>query len=128
MRVIAGQSHGVQGAVQREATQPLYLNLELEAGAGFEQALPAGHTAFVVVYRGELIIGGITVSRQRLALLKGPSDANGVRMLAGTQGARALLLAGRPLREPIVQHGPFVMNSRAEILQAFEDYNAGRLA
>lgn len=128
MRVIAGQSHGVQGAVQREATQPLYLNLELEAGAGFEQALPAGHTAFVVVYRGELNIGGITVSRQRLALLKGPSDANGVRMLAGTQGARALLLAGRPLREPIVQHGPFVMNSRAEILQAFEDYNAGRLA
>ena len=114
--------------MQREATQPLYLNLELEAGAGFEQALPAGHTAFVVVYRGELNIGGITVSRQRLALLKGPSDANGVRMLAGTQGARALLLAGRPLREPIVQHGPFVMNSRAEILQAFEDYNAGRLA
>ncbi len=128
MRVIAGQSHGVQGAVQREATQPLYLNLELEAGAGFEQALPAGHTAFVVVYRGELNIGGITVSRQRLALLKGPSDANGVRVLDGTQGARALLLAGRPLREPIVQHGPFVMNSRAEILQAFEDYNAGRLA
>jgi redox-sensitive bicupin YhaK (pirin superfamily) len=125
-RVIAGATHGVAGAVQREATQPLYLDLHLEPGASFEQTLPEGHNAFVYVYRGTLSIGEQAVPVQRMAILKNAGD--GVRVVAGAEGARAILVAGRPLKEPIVQYGPFVMNSQQEIFQAVEDFRAGRLA
>jgi redox-sensitive bicupin YhaK (pirin superfamily) len=124
--VIAGDSHGVTGAVRREATAPLYLDLHLPAGAGFEQALPAGHNAFVYVYRGELAIAGQAVPAGRMALLANEADADGVVLHAGGE-ARALLIAGQPLHEPIAQYGPFVMNSAAEIHQALADYRDGRL-
>jgi redox-sensitive bicupin YhaK (pirin superfamily) len=130
VRVIAGASHGVAGAVQKAQTQPLYLDLHLEPGAVFEQLVPAGHNAFVYVYRGALAIdeGGAatTVPAQRMAVLANKPEADGVRLLAGDQGARALLIAGRPLGEPIAQYGPFVMNSQAEIFQAVEDFRAGK--
>jgi quercetin 2,3-dioxygenase len=125
-RVIAGQSHGVSGAVQREHTEPLYLDLHLEPGAAFEQPLPATHNAFVYVYRGALDIGAMPVPTQRMAILGNTGEA--VRLAAGPEGARAILIAGRPLKEPIVQHGPFVMNTQQEIFQAVEDFRAGRLA
>jgi redox-sensitive bicupin YhaK (pirin superfamily) len=125
-RVIAGATQGVSGAVQREGTLPLYLDLHLEAGANFEQPLPAGHNAFVYVYRGALSIGEREVPVQRMAILANAGD--GVRLVAGAEGARAILVAGRPLKEPIVQYGPFVMNSQQEIFQAVEDFRAGRLA
>lgn len=126
VRVIAGASHGVIGAVQREATAPLMLDLHLEAGATFEQALPATHNAFVYVYRGAITLGGQPVPQQRMAILDNHGD--GVRLTASVEGARVLLIAGRPLREPIAQHGPFVMNTRQELHQAMEDFHAGRLA
>jgi quercetin 2,3-dioxygenase len=126
VRVIAGASHGVAGAVQREVTEVLYLDVHLACGAAFEQPLPAGHNAFVYVYRGALGIGGQTVPGQRMAILANGGD--GVRVTAAADGARALLIAGRPLNEPIVQYGPFVMNTRREIVQAVEDFSAGRLA
>jgi len=125
-RVIAGESHGVAGAVRREGTEPLYLDLHLDAGAAFEQPLPEGHNAFVYVYRGSLAIGAQPVPAQRMAILGPVGD--GVRLVAQTEGARAILIAGRPLKEPIVQHGPFVMNTQQEIFQAVEDFRAGRLA
>jgi redox-sensitive bicupin YhaK (pirin superfamily) len=125
-RVIAGSSHGVAGAVQREGTEPLYLDLHLSPGACFEHALPEGHNAFVHVYRGELQIGETPVPTQRMAILANRGD--GIRIDAGSDGARAILVAGMPLKEPIVQHGPFVMNSQQEIFQAVEDFRAGRLA
>ena len=125
-RVIAGATQGVAGAVQREGTQPLYLDLHLEAGTTFEQPLPDGHNAFVYVYRGGLSIGEREVPVQRMAILANAGD--GVRLTAGAEGARAILVAGRPLKEPIVQYGPFVMNSQQEIFQAVEDFRAGRLA
>lgn len=125
-RVIAGASHGVTGAVQREGTQPLYLDLHLDAGASFEQPLPEGHNAFVYVYRGALQIGEQAVPVQRMAILRNSGD--GVRVVAGAEGARAILVAGKPLKEPIVQYGPFVMNSQQEIFKAVEDFRAGRLA
>jgi redox-sensitive bicupin YhaK (pirin superfamily) len=125
-RVIAGASHGVTGAVQREGTQPLYLDLHLDAGASFEQPLPEGHNAFVYVYRGALHIGEQAVPVQRMAILRNSGD--GVRVVAGAEGARAILVAGKPLKEPIVQYGPFVMNSQQEIFKAVEDFRAGRLA
>lgn len=128
LRVIAGHSHGVDGAMQRDATQPLYLDLELPAGAGFDQPLPASHNAFVYVYRGSLVIDSQTVPRQRMAILANTAGSDGVRLQGGADGARAILIAGQPLNEPIAQYGPFVMNSNEEIFQAVEDFRAGRLA
>ena len=128
VRVIAGSSHGVMGAVQREATAPLYLDIHLEPGAAFEQALPATHNAFVYVYRGELSVADTGVSRQRMALLANTAGSDGVALLAGPEGARAILVAGQPLGEPIAQHGPFVMNTRDELIQAFNDFQSGNLA
>jgi quercetin 2,3-dioxygenase len=125
-RVIAGATHGVTGAVQREGTQPLYLDLHLGAGASFEQPLPSAHNAFVYVYRGALHIGEQAVPVQRMAILGNGGD--GVVLEAGAEGARAILVAGRPLKEPIVQYGPFVMNSQQEIFRAVEDFRAGKLA
>jgi redox-sensitive bicupin YhaK (pirin superfamily) len=127
-RVIAGHSHGVAGAMQREATQPLYLDLVLPPGAAFEQPLPAAHNAFVYVYRGALQVGGQPVPSQRMAILANTPASDGIRLQAGPEGARALLIAGRPLGEPIAQYGPFVMNSNEEIFQAVEDFRARRLA
>ena len=126
VRVIAGESHGVQGAMQREVTEPLYLDLHLEPGARFEQALPAGHNAFVYVYRGSLSIGGTPVPAQRMAILANHGD--GVVLQAGDASTKALLIAGRPLNEPIAQYGPFVMNSNEQIFQAVQDFRAGRFA
>jgi redox-sensitive bicupin YhaK (pirin superfamily) len=131
VRVIAGTSHGVAGAVQKSHTEPLYLDLHLEPGATFEQQVPAGHNAFVYVYRGALAIdegGGAAtaVPAQRMAVLANKPQGDGVRVQAGEQGARALLVAGRPLGEPIAQYGPFVMNTQAEIFQAVEDFRAGK--
>jgi quercetin 2,3-dioxygenase len=128
LRIIAGSSHGVDGAMQREATQPLYLDLALPTGAVFEQPLPEAHNAFVYVYRGELLIDGRSVPRQRMAILANTPGSDGVRLQAGAEGARAILIAGRPLNEPIAQYGPFVMNRHEEIVQAVEDFRAGRLA
>ena len=125
-RVIAGASHGVAGAVQRSGTDPLYLDLHIDAGAAFEQPLPEGHNAFVYVYRGAVVIGTETVPVQRMAILGNAGD--GVRLAGGAESARAILIAGRPLKEPIVQYGPFVMNTQQEIFQAVEDFRAGRLA
>ncbi|CAH0348230.1 pirin family protein [Aquabacterium sp. CECT 9606] len=127
VRVIAGASHGVAGAVQREATQPLYLDLHLPEGASFAQPLPATHNAFIYVYRGELQVGDTPVPTQRMAILKNEADRDGVVVTAKT-ATRALLIAGQPLREPIAQYGPFVMNRNEEIFQAVEDFKAGRLA
>jgi len=124
--VIAGESHGVQGAVTRDGTAPLYLDLHLKAGARFEQPLPAGHNAFVYVYRGELTVGGSTVPVQRMAILA--NDGGDGVVLQAPQDAKALLIAGRPLKEPIAQYGPFVMNTPQEIHQAIADLHAGRLA
>jgi redox-sensitive bicupin YhaK (pirin superfamily) len=124
--VIAGESHGVQGAVTRQITQPLYLDLHLPGGARFEQPLPAGHNAFVYVYRGEVTVAGKLVPAQRMAILANDGRSDGVVIEAGAD-ARVLLIAGKPLKEPIVQYGPFVMNSKEEIYQALSDFRDGQL-
>jgi redox-sensitive bicupin YhaK (pirin superfamily) len=126
VRVIAGASHGVEGAMQREVTEPLYLDIELPAGATFSQAMPAGHNAFVYVYRGGLKIGDTDVGVQRMAILEN-HGGDGV-VLSAPAATRALLIAGKPLGEPIAQYGPFVMNSNEEIFQAVRDYQEGKFA
>lgn len=107
------------------ATDPLYLDVRLPAGAEFAAPVRAGHNAFLYVYEGSASVAGQTVPQRAAGLL---SEGDAVRVAAGPQGARFLLLAGKPLREPIVQYGPFVMNSREEIEQAMADYSSGRLA
>jgi redox-sensitive bicupin YhaK (pirin superfamily) len=132
VRVISGQSHGVQGAMHRPAkdypTDPLYLDIHFSEQQTFTQNIPVGHNAFVYVYRGSLAVqsaqGAETVPLQRMAILNNGGD--GV-VLQGQVGTRALLITGQPLHEPIAQYGPFVMNTREELMQAVEDFQAGRL-
>jgi redox-sensitive bicupin YhaK (pirin superfamily) len=128
VRVIAGESHGTQGAIRREHTEPLYLDLHFPKtdSTVFEQALPATHNAFVYVYRGELeIVQGEQTSKvpiKRMAILSNEGDGLVLRAQANT---RAILIAGQPLNEPIAQYGPFVMNTREELVQAVDDFRAG---
>jgi redox-sensitive bicupin YhaK (pirin superfamily) len=128
VRVIAGASHGVLGAMRRDRTEPLYLDIHLDANARFEQTLPATHNAFVYVYRGALTIGERRVDTQRMAVLANTPGSDGVVLRSLDSPTRALLIAGAPLREPIAQYGPFVMNTRDELMQAVQDYQSGRLA
>jgi redox-sensitive bicupin YhaK (pirin superfamily) len=125
--VIAGQSHGMTGAVTREITHPNYLDIQLPAGTRFRQQLPSDHNAFAFVYRGEVIIEGKGVPKQRMAILTNDEQADGV-VIEASLDSRLLLISGKPLGEPIVQYGPFVMNSSDEIHQAISDFRDGRLA
>ncbi len=124
--VIAGESQGVSGAVTRTASAPLYLDLHLPAGSSIEQTLALQHNAFVYVYRGEVRIAGQSVPTQRMAVLAngGPSDSV---LIEASKDAKVLLLAGQPLKEPIAQYGPFVMNTQQEIHQAIRDFRDGTL-
>jgi quercetin 2,3-dioxygenase len=128
VKVIAGESHGVKGAVAKPVTEPLFLDVELAAGSSFAQALPAAHNAFLYVYAGEVqIADGEPLAEGRMGILTNDEHADGVRITA-IRPSRLLLLAGAPLREPIVQYGPFVMTSTAEVRQAIEDFTSGRFA
>jgi redox-sensitive bicupin YhaK (pirin superfamily) len=95
-------------------------------GTPFEQSLPAGHNAFIYVYRGAVSIGGEAVPAQRMAILANNPQADGV-LIEASADAKLILVAGKPLRQPIVQYGPFVMNSQQEIYQALNDMRDGRL-
>jgi quercetin 2,3-dioxygenase len=135
VRVIAGESHGVAGAVQREHTEPLYLDLHFPPGQStFTQPLPAVHNAFVYVYRGKLEVldemrEPTTVPLHCMAVLANEGDGALLRPAPkSVEPARALLISGRPLREPIAQYGPFVMNTREQLMQAVDDFHKGRLA
>ena len=119
--VIAGQSQGVAGAVQRADTEPLYLDIHMPIGSHFDHAIAPGHNAFVYVYRGAINIGGQTIGAQRMAILGNDAAADGVSLEAYDE-AKVLLIAGKPLNEPIVQYGPFVMNTEQEIRQALMDF------
>ena len=127
VRVIAGASNGVAGAMRREETEPLYLDIELPADSIFSTALPPEHNAFVYAYRGRLTIGGTMLGESRMAILSNTPQADGVVLIASGP-AKALLVAGRPLGEPIVQHGPFVMNTKEEIYKALTDLREGGFA
>jgi len=127
VRVIAGESNGVAGAMTREVTEPLYLDIHLPAGKGFSTAIPATHNAFIYVYRGAVQVGDTRIGSQRMGILANTPGADGL-VLVGTEDARLILVAGKPLKEPIVQYGPFVMNTQEEIHQALDDYRNGRFA
>ena len=126
VRVIAGQSQGVMGAMQRATTEPIYLDVTMPAGSRFSQTIPAQFNAFIYVYRGEVKIGEQQVPLQRMAILKKWPQADGVTLHAH-EAARFILVAGQPLGETIAQYGPFVMNSQEEIFKAIDDFRQGKL-
>jgi quercetin 2,3-dioxygenase len=138
VRVIAGSSHGVSGAMHRPAdqypTDPLYLDLHFPGtGASMQQPLPAEHNAFLFVYRGTVHViddnGAATpVTRNHMAIMKNQGSAVMLQSEAGEPPARALLIAGKPLGEPIAQYGPFVMNTRDELMTAVSDFQSGKMA
>ena len=113
--------------MQRPKTEPVILDITLLPQARFEQALPASMNAFLYLHTGRVVVEGKEARARQMAVLSSPSDSDGVAMVAGAEGARLLMIAGQPLKEPIAQHGPFVMNTREELMQAVEDYQAGRL-
>jgi hypothetical protein len=124
-RVLAGRLEGVAGPVSEVAVEPTYLDVSLPVGAAFRWSPPYGHTVLLHGVEGEFTVGedGRAFRARELALLSRSGD---VAVQAGGGGARFLVIAGRPLGEPVSHHGPFVMNTREEILQAIEDFQAGR--
>lgn len=129
VRVIAGEfateMQTVSGAVQRPHTEPQLWDLQLPADSELNTTLPAALQGFVYLYEGSAQIDGKGLRLQGANVL---GDGDLLQLRAGADGARALLVAGRPLKEPVVQYGPFVMNSREQIEQALADYRDGRLA
>ena len=135
VRVIAGSlsldgkvTHGpINGAGTKLTTDPSYLDVRLSAGGEFTAPTASGYSAFLYTYEGSVEIGeaGTMLPHRAAGVL---SAGDRVRARAGEEGARFLLLAAKPLREPVVQYGPFVMNTREEIEQAIADYRDGRLA
>jgi redox-sensitive bicupin YhaK (pirin superfamily) len=127
IKVIAGEVDGVRGPIEQPATDPLYLDISLQAGARWHYTLPEGHNAFAYVFEGSASVGAGEDARvletHELAVLGG-GDRFEVR--ADGDDARLLLVAGRPLREPVARHGPFVMNTREQVMQAFVDFQEGR--
>ncbi len=127
--VIGGAVNGVAGPIQSGHTQPQFWDVHFSADLSvFEHALPHGHHAFIYVYRGGVEVLGVkgaqAVPAGRMAVL---GSGDGVRLQASA-GTKAILLAGKPLREPIAQYGPFVMNTRQQLMEAVDDFRAGRLA
>jgi redox-sensitive bicupin YhaK (pirin superfamily) len=123
VRVIAGDSHDTPGAVTRSDTEPLFLDIHLPAGAVFEQALPEGHHAFIYTYRGSADVAGTTVPDRHMGILDNVGQTFEV---SASEPTKLLLIAGRPLNEPIAQYGPFVMNTSEQIQQTLQDYRAGQ--
>jgi redox-sensitive bicupin YhaK (pirin superfamily) len=124
VRVLAGEYGGRQGVIRDPDTEVVYLDVALDAGTKFRLPLPASHNAFVYVFEGDAETVGQAMPRHSLAVL---GEGDEVDLGAGPQGARFILVAGKPIGEPVAQYGPFVMNTREEIEQAIADYKAGRL-
>ncbi len=128
VRVLAGMFGDVTGPVSAIATEPVYLDIELAAGSSITAKLPINHNAFAYVYEGSAQLGPEQavrrVTRGELAVLDRDGDA--LRVAAGDAPAALILVAGKPLGEPVARHGPFVMNTREQINEAVQDFRAGR--
>ncbi len=124
--VIAGESNGITGSVTRDITEPRYLDIHMPGNTQFEQTLHPAHNAFIYVYRGEVSVAGKAVPAQRMAIFANESASDGVVIQASAE-AKLILISGQPLKEPIVQYGPFVMNTQQEIYEALSDFREGRL-
>ena len=124
VRLLAGNYGGKRGVIDDPGTDVQYLDVTLDPGAVFARDLANSYNAFVYVYEGSATMGAATLPQHSLAVL---GEGDQVEIVAGEAGARFILVAGKPIGEPVVQYGPFVMNTQAEIEQAFRDYQAGHL-
>ncbi len=127
-RVLVGEQRGVRGPVENVATDPLYLDVHLDVGATAEIEVPTTHNAFVYVYEGQAKIGDGASSellRGDLGVFTRGGDKLRVSAI-GNSAARLIVVAGRPLNEPVAKYGPFVMNTQQQIIEAVEDFRAGR--
>ena len=120
---IDGQAHA--GAVPDRTTQPIYADIHLASDGSLRLPLPEGHNAMLYLYEGSASLGESSLQRSAANVLS--DDGDQIELHAGQAGARLLLIAGKPIGEPVVQYGPFVMNTREEIEQTLRDYRDGRL-
>ena len=123
VKVIAGRFGAAASPVGAGSTDATYLDVQLEAGAKFTHAIPDGYNVFVYPYEGDIEVDGKPVQRQTAGVLSQQGDVS----VKATSASRFILLAAKPIGEPVVQYGPFVMNTREEIEQAIRDYQSGRL-
>ena len=123
VRVIAGRVGDVEGPVRAVATEPLYVDVALSPNAAFDVPVTAGHAAFAYVFEGAVEIAGKVVNRGELAVL---GDGTAVSLKTSGEAGRLILVAGKPLREPVAKYGPFVMNTQQQIREAITDFNEGR--
>ena len=128
VRVLAGRFGDAVGPVSGIAVEPLYLDLELPSGAHCAVDVPAGHNAFAYVYAGAAELGpndaAQRIARDELAVLE--RDGEELLITAGDETTRLIVVAGKPLNEPVARYGPFVMNTQAQIAEAMRDYQSGR--
>lgn len=123
IRVIAGTLDGVTGPISGIATDPSYVDVTLPFGSTTTLPITEGHNAFVYVFQGSIAAGETEIMAGNLAVL---SAGDQVDLAATGDGGRLILVAGRPIGEPIARYGPFVMNTREQLIQAVEDFNAGK--
>jgi hypothetical protein len=124
VKIISGEYANQRGPINDPHTHVQYLDISLQPGVAFTHRPDKQATVFLYPFEGDLRIGNETVATHTLVVF-GPGDE--IALSAGAQGARFILLSGQALHEPIVQHGPFVMNTEPEIRQAFNDYKSGQL-
>jgi redox-sensitive bicupin YhaK (pirin superfamily) len=124
VRLLAGAYGGQRGVIDDPNTDMHYLDVALDAGAEFVLPLAGDYAAFVYVYEGSATAGSDELPQHSLAVL---GEGDEIRVVAGSDGARLICVAGKPIGEAVVQHGPFVMNTRAEIELAFREYQSGSL-
>ncbi|RCK51703.1 pirin [Thalassospira profundimaris] len=123
IRLVAGSAFGKTGPVSGISTEPVFMDVKLAPNAEATLPVPEGHAALVYMFIGDGEVAGRSLPTHHLAVLK---DGNAVLLKSGSEGGRLLLIAAAPIDEPIARHGPFVMNTREELMQAFEDYQRGR--
>lgn len=122
--VIAGQTdQGTKGPVENQHTTPLYLDIHLKQDTRFQQAVPDTHGSFIYVIEGAVEVSGTALPAGMLGVL---SDGDRVDITSPNGESRLLLIAGKRLNEPVARGGPFVMNTKEQVLQAFDDYRHGR--
>jgi len=124
MKIVAGTVHGETGPV--ETTSPMtYAHASMKPGDVVEWAPPAGHTALIHVFDGDAHVNDNAVASGQMAVFE--RSAGTVRVVAGEAGAEVLVLGGEPLGEPVARYGPFVMNTREELMTAVQEFNDGTL-
>lgn len=128
VKVIAGEALGARSPVETH-TPILYLHVTLAPGARLRVPVERSHNAFAYIFDGEALAGPSALEAAEGDMLVFAHDGEAIELAApeGARSMQALLVAGAPLQEPVARYGPFVMNTRSEIIQAFEDFQSGRM-